>query len=789
MKRKASRAPGYEQPAKLSKEATKNTVTEELSKLKHETTVKKAPLEPLRLASFRQRKAPAWLSSYVTNSTTKEAPKPSMPKFPTLVPPSKRKLAEQTPKLDNTIKKATENSSSLTEHPPSLRRDSTLKLEDLSSPLAVKSKTIQKLPSKVSLTKNSTQILSSSNDNSIEVKSLENKTTDSSTIKPPATKQVTSNSLTKEKHPVKPAESSIQNLNVNQEEFSPNVVELCDTKDTSLLDTQHDKELTPPAEVGKPTMLEVVICISTSGAMREYLEVLQDKTREMVWRLQSLIPNLRIGVFAHTQGGIHDDKMANRSGVTDHNYIRTGGHSGTKWIDLGATYSQICAFVGSLEPEATVYPDYVQDNLEMALWKLQRCMTWSSCSYRTILMLGRGRPNTTSFYLQREHWRGWIRSALEISRKTEIPVIDWELEAKLLAQMGIHVFTVQASGPPNPADKEEDGGTTFFKRVAEITNGQHIKLPDASKLVDVLVGVFCACYGPDLLQEHRDTLRDENDGVVPTQLKDIFISLQLHSKRRSLSTVPAVIGDLTILKRQMEKSEANGTVSGSEEEMSGDEEEQLTEISTTEKTKNDAAASSKANKKISANKKLKTAKTLNSVKQGRVVKTTKKLDKNTKQLVKKAIKLKSSLKNKKDKESAKIKLPKTIKAKKVIKQDSGSDKITKSKTPKTNSANKLKLTSKGKATPKKTDITKAKSTQKKTPAKAKNVSLNKKLKTTPKSNTKGKKNTQGSSKKAATPKAVKKALLKMKKTKANSSKSKLLTKKCQNKKLRLQIRL
>lgn len=89
----------------------------------------------------------------------------------------------------------------------------------------------------------------------------------------------------------------------------------------------------------------------------------------------------------------------------------------------------------SSEPEATVYPDYVQDNLEMALWKVQRCMSWSSCSYRTVVMIGRGRPNRTSFYLQREHWRGWIRSALEIGAKAEIPVIDWELEAKFLAQM------------------------------------------------------------------------------------------------------------------------------------------------------------------------------------------------------------------------------------------------------------------------------------------------------------------------------------------------------------------
>ncbi|KAH9487795.1 hypothetical protein Btru_068355 [Bulinus truncatus] len=552
MKRKAPTASAYEQPAKLSKNSTKATI-KEVIELTKEKTIPKTEFEPLRLGSFRQRKAPSWLSSYVTNSTVKETTKPSTPKEQPLAPKIIKNTEKQNLKKEPKIKK---------DDALLLKKQKTIKLANLSNSTS-KPKLSYRTPSKPApQSKNSTVILSDydieSGKSLTEEKSFAVLTDDKKSSLSSALPSV--QNQTKE-DPITSSDDTLLSLGPNGDIIKESKLDL--------------KEDNAPEAMGKPTMLEVVICISTSGAMQDYLEVLQDKTREMIWRLQSLIPNLRIGVFAHTQGGIHDDKAVSRSSALDHsaldhNYIRTAGHSGTKWLDLGATYSQICAFVGSLESEATVYPDYVQDNLEMALWKLQRCMSWSSCSYRTVIMLGRGRPNRTSFYLQREHWRGWIRSALEITKKVDIPVIDWELEAKLLAQMGIHVFTIQAL-PRFTTEEEEDEGSVFFRRVAEITNGQHIRLNDASKLVDILVGICCACHGPDLLQEHRNLLRDENDGVLPEQLRDIFISLQLHSKRRSLSTMPTVIGDLSLVRRQLDKTDSNGNRSGSDDEMSEDE--------------------------------------------------------------------------------------------------------------------------------------------------------------------------------------------------------------------------
>ena len=66
------------------------------------------------------------------------------------------------------------------------------------------------------------------------------------------------------------------------------------------------------------------------------------------------------------------------------------------------------------------------------------------------------------------------------------------------------MFTLQVGSERSASQEEEEeddeDGTVFFRETAAITNGQHFRLTDASRLVDIVIGVCCACYGPDLLQ-------------------------------------------------------------------------------------------------------------------------------------------------------------------------------------------------------------------------------------------------------------------------------------------------
>lgn len=373
MKRKASLATDNGMPVKLKKESTSKTPSQILTQLKKMDTAVKPSAQWPSFSSPRQRKAPSWLASYVTNSVQekevkKEAVKPKMLKAPTVSPASKDKDVSSTKiKLDDDKSE---------EQPVLLRRKSTIKVErDIKASNEKKGKEISSMKP------------------SLKTSASKEKLFKRQTVNPTSVKEVTKESKTKssngssiELHP-KPkktvshtknsAATSLTDKSINVS--STKVVEICDDKNFSSTAHLANANLLSKSATGlqssalkptkapsivkpslhnattlllpepiRPTMLEVVICISTSGALREYLAALQDSIREMIWRVQSLVPNLRIGIMAHTQGGIHDDQKRSSCGSGDHNYNRVGGHSGTKWLDLGATMSQICAFVDSL---------------------------------------------------------------------------------------------------------------------------------------------------------------------------------------------------------------------------------------------------------------------------------------------------------------------------------------------------------------------------------------------------------------------------------------------------------
>ena len=101
-------------------------------------------------------------------------------------------------------------------------------------------------------------------------------------------------------------------------------------------------------------------------------------------------------------------------------------------------------------------------------------------------------------------------------------------------------------------------------------------------------------------QEHRDELRDQNDGVVPPKLKDIFVSLGLHSNRRSLKTIPSLVGDLQAMQNKIKAADlANGRLLSTSEEEGGmsSEGEEWTTKTTDVQVKEETSANMKGTKK------------------------------------------------------------------------------------------------------------------------------------------------------------------------------------------------
>ena len=95
-------------------------------------------------------------------------------------------------------------------------------------------------------------------------------------------------------------------------------------------------------------------------------------------------------------------------------------------------------------------------------------------------------------------------------------------------------------------------------------------------------------------------MRDQNDGVVPPKLKDIFVSLGLHSNRRSLKTIPSLVGDLQAMQNKIKAADlANGRLLSTSEEEGGmsSEGEEWTTKTTDVQVKEETSANMKGTKK------------------------------------------------------------------------------------------------------------------------------------------------------------------------------------------------
>ena len=299
----------------MKRKASDDEDNESLSKMS-----KKAP-ETVRPVSGRKKKPPAWMSSFVTGKSKPDAE---------IDKKSKNKDKE-------TITKAKVKSSKIAKKPPvkqsavkTKRSDTNIDEEsrkDNISSLALKPKTVTKVLSV-------SEIIAQLSDSPEKEENLPND------VDVLLNKPILTNAS------IEPLSSTaIPSTEISfssEESYDPH------TENTiAAVPATNGFSGEVPSE--KPSMIEVVLCISTSSAMKDYLSDLKESIRETVWRLQSLIPNLRIGVLAHSQGGIYDDKPSDSSSSPpDHSYIRSSGHSGTKWLDLGATMSQLCAFVDSL---------------------------------------------------------------------------------------------------------------------------------------------------------------------------------------------------------------------------------------------------------------------------------------------------------------------------------------------------------------------------------------------------------------------------------------------------------
>lgn len=247
------------------------------------------------------------------------------------------------------------------------------------------------------------------------------------------------------------------------------------------------KKAKPPAAAAATAgadVKEIVFSFDTTGSMYPCLTQVRKRVEETVTRLLNEIPGIRIAVFAH---GDYQDK---------------GETYDTKWVDFSSDKKKICSFIKNVSSTCGYDSD---ECYELVLRQAREQLSWTPDSQRSLVMIGDASPHPPSFHL----------NTLKI---------NWREEAKkLYNEMGVRIYSIQCLN--------YGGSDTFYRQLAELSCGWHLKLDQFASIVDFLTAICYREQGVEYLEAFEAEVKARSTGSgLNRNMHSLFDTLAGRSK-------------------------------------------------------------------------------------------------------------------------------------------------------------------------------------------------------------------------------------------------------------------
>lgn len=237
--------------------------------------------------------------------------------------------------------------------------------------------------------------------------------------------------------------------------------------------------------------LQVVFSFDTTGSMSAALTEVRGRLSAMLQRLQADIPGVTTAVVAH---GDYCDKKST--------YI-------TKHVNFMDDLPKLVNFVQNV---GTTGGGDTPEAYEVMLRLIRKDLTWTSGSQRVLVVIGDAYPHPPT-------------------DKQNKDKIDWKKETQLLADMGVRIYGVQVN--------DDTQSTEFFKTMADMTGGQHLKLYEFNTLCDVIMAICYREKGGEFLQNYEAEVRARvGRKVLHRDLEGVFGTLRRADSKASTCSVP-----------------------------------------------------------------------------------------------------------------------------------------------------------------------------------------------------------------------------------------------------------
>ncbi|KAJ8301416.1 hypothetical protein KUTeg_020403 [Tegillarca granosa] len=230
---------------------------------------------------------------------------------------------------------------------------------------------------------------------------------------------------------------------------------------------------------------EIVFSFDTTGSMYSYMEETRDKIKEIVNKLQTDVPGIKLGFLAH---GDYYDLQFDR-------YL-------IKWINFGASVDEISDFFEDL---GITHGGDPEECYELVLRRVQdpNYVAWTPGSQRCLVMIGDSDPHEPGYTFE-----------------GKVNEIDWRQETEKLKEMGVRIYGLQVGY-----------GSDFYRQISKTTGGAHLRLDSASLMPDVITAICLREGNLKLLKHYESEVRSrakKEGNSVDLELERLFSAVEKH---------------------------------------------------------------------------------------------------------------------------------------------------------------------------------------------------------------------------------------------------------------------
>ncbi|CAD5113521.1 unnamed protein product [Dimorphilus gyrociliatus] len=240
--------------------------------------------------------------------------------------------------------------------------------------------------------------------------------------------------------------------------------------------------------------MDVVISFDTTGSMSSYLAEVRAKMSEIIERLFTDLPTLRIGVIAH---GDYCDKRT---------YI-------TKHHELSNNVADLVDFVNKV---GTTGGGDWEECYELVLHEARTKVNWvKGEADRALIMIGDAIPHEPNYSLNTKK-------------------LNWRKETlSLYEDLGVKIYGIQCG--TNPKAKP------FYEKIAKATGGKHLDLNNLGSIVDMLMAICYRERGAEMYDAFELEVREREGAALKADLDKMFKDL----RDDDVEADAAVMGDVT----------------------------------------------------------------------------------------------------------------------------------------------------------------------------------------------------------------------------------------------------